>query len=317
MNENDDLDALFEDDTPTTETVTEAPAEPSDAAEPAAEEAPDTPNEAPQADAPAGAETPPAEEAEAPAAPGETPAPPAPVEEQPAKPLTAEEVRSIVTNIRDEERNSGKELRALEDEVISKYYPEGLSNVLIDEKSGMELRTPQDVVDASGGEMSMEDAAKWLMNEQYKLDKTVSDIRESARELAQTNRNFKDGATRVIERYQYIFDRYPALQGKVYKNYMKAVKMDSEKDLILSAPDIEEYYADFMEPYVMALGAKPAAQAPAQSSPAQAATAPATIPESKQTPEDRMDISGDVGGGDGSDGNPNDPESSLNKLFGE
>jgi hypothetical protein len=47
--------------------------------------------------------------------------------------------------------------RALEDttnEVMDAYYPDGLSNTLVDQASGKELKTPQDVVDASGGNMS-------------------------------------------------------------------------------------------------------------------------------------------------------------------
>jgi hypothetical protein len=97
---------------------------------------------------------------------------------------------------------------------------------------------------------------------------------------------------------------------------MKTVKMDNEKDLILSAPDIEDYYAEVMEPYVMAIGYQPQAAAP--TAPAAAATAEAPkIPESKQTAEDRMDVGGDGGSGGDTEADPNDPDASLSKLFGE
>lgn len=234
--------------------------------------------------------------------------------QEPVKPLTADEARALFNDIRNQERESKQIIEEAEKEVIAKYYPQGLSNVLVDEKTGKELRSPQDVVDLTNGEMSIEEATRWLMNEQYKLDTKVAEIKQSARELAEVNANFKQGAARVLETYKDVFAKYPQLQNKVFKNYMKAVKMDNEKDLILSAPDIEEYYRDFMEPYLMNMGE--AAPAPAQTP---SADAPKIPDAPKQTAADRMDVSGDAGGGTGGDDDvdPNDPVASLNKLFGE
>lgn len=318
--DNNDLDEIIEDAPQTPEQTTETPPETTPPEAPA--ETPQGPSKTPEDDKGAGAETPPAEPAAPPAEESKTPAEESdkPAEE-PAKPLTAEEARKLWQDIRDQERNSTKALDETEQEILKAYYPQGLSNTLVDESTGKELRTPQDVVDASGGQMSMEEAANWLMNEQAKLDRTVSEVKKSARELAETNYNFKQGAVRVLEKYQPIFDKYPQLQNKIYKNYMKTVKMDSEKDLILSAPDIEEYYADVMEPYVMAFSYQPQPAA-APGTPAAPASAPAggtppAIPESKQTVADRMDVSGDGGGGGDSTADPNDPEASLNNLFGE
>lgn len=304
----DDLDSMFDDEnTHATEETTEAT---TDTSEQAAEsqEAPAA-EQAAEADAGAADETAPAEEAEAPAAPSQATdegdseaAPAAPT------PLTADDVRSIISDLRTQERDSGKTLDQAEKEILDAYYPQGLSNVLVDEKSGRELRTPQDVVDLSDGEMTIEEASQWLMNEQYKLDRQIVELKQSARELAETNTNFKQGVTRVLEKYQPIFDKYPQLQRKVYNNYMKTVKMDNEKDLVLSAPDIEDYYADVMEPYVMAFQY--------QQTPSTSAAEKPKIPESKQTAADRMDISGDSGSG-AAETDPNDPDSELNKLFGE
>jgi hypothetical protein len=304
----DDLDTMFNDDN---KLPTEVVADPPVATVPDSDQtgSGDTPAGEAEGDAPEQPQTPPSEDPkaqdESPVEKGEPAA-----QEQP-KPLTAEEVRQIMSDVRDQERNSGKALEEAEKEVLAAYYPQGLSNTLVDESTGKEIRSPQDVVDLSGGTMTTEQATQWLMNEQYKLDKQVADIKSSARELAEVNSNFKQGATRVIEKYKPIFDKYPQLQSKVYKNYMKTVKLDAEKDLILSAPDIEDYYADVMEPYVMAFGFQPA--------PAAAPAAPAAaIPVSKQTAADRMDVGGDVGGdAGGGDIDPNDAEATLNKFFGE
>lgn len=252
------------------------------------------------------APAPPNEKGEEPETPPETPS--EPVEPEPAKPLTADEVRSIVSDIRRDEQVANKSQQALTDDIVRAYYPQGLSNTLIDDATGRELKTPQDVVDVSGGNMTMEEAAQWLMNEQYKLDRQVAEIKESARGLAEVNSNFREGAVRVIEKYQAIFDKWPQLQNKIYKNYMKTVKMDSEKDLILSAPDIEEYYEAVMEPYVLAHQFSQK-QTPPSSPP------PVGIPDApKQSAEDRMDVSGD--GGVEKQVNKDDPDDTLGDLFG-
>lgn len=301
---NDDIDSLFEeDDKPTAQAVAEAPA--------------DTPEpEAPAEDAPAPEATP---EGEAPdTTPVEEEVPPV---EEPAKPLSAEEVRAIMAEVRDQERNSAKVLDEAEKEVLNVYYPQGLSNTLVDEETGKEIKSPQDVVDLSKGTMTTEEATQWLLNEQYKLDKQVAEIKSSARELAEVNHNFKQGAVRVLETYKDVFDKFPGLQTKVYKNYMKTVKMDTEKDLVLTASDIEEYYRDFMEPYVMAASFKGSAPGgapdPAATPPPEQAPAPSQMPVSKQTAKDRMDEGGDGGVGNDNKPDPNDPNATLNELFGE
>lgn len=241
-------------------------------------------------------------------------------QEAPA-PLTKEDIQAAFREARETERNSTRELDELTDDVIKKYYPDGLSNVLIDEKSGKELRTPQDVIDASGGEMSYEDAWRWLNNEQQKLDQQVNQIKDQARNLAETNANFSTGIDRVLTKYKPVFDAFEkqGIQQKVYKAFMKQVKMDEGKELVLSAPDVEEFYDLVMEPYLLAYGNMQTAQAGQNQAPAQSPTPqePAKVPDSKPSINDRLDESGDVGVGANDDADPNDADSSLNKLFGE
>ena len=221
--------------------------------------------------------------------------PPAPVETP--QPLTKDDVTAIITNLRNDERNSSKELDTTVKEVLDAYYPDGLSNVLVDEASGKELRTPQDVVAASGGQMSTEEAAQWLLNEQYKLDQSVAKIKDDARNIAETTVNFKRDSIAVIEKYEPLFKAYPHLQKKVYDKLMKQVKVDEKNGVILSAPDVIEHYDDYLEPYQQAFeyGTKQPATNP---------TAPVTPPAPTPTAEDRMDISGD--GGQAPVDDPND-----------
>lgn len=256
-------------------------------------------------------------------APAETPAAdegkPAEVPEKPETPapLTAEQVREIMSEVRTEERNSGKQLEQTEAEILKAYYPDGLTNTLIDKSTGREIKTPQDVVELSNGQMTTEEAAQWLVNEQFRLDRENAEIRRSARELAETNINFERGSKTVLQRYgETVFKEYPHLQERVYKQYMNLVKYDADKGVILSAPDIEEFYDTMLEPYRLAYEYKTrqSAVAPTEPAPEQK---PAEPP--KPTADDRMDISGDSGSGAGGkhEADPNNPDESLSELFGE
>lgn len=240
--------------------------------------------------------------------PEETPKPPEnpetpPAPEQP-QPLTKNDVQEVVSNILNTERSSSKELDTTAQEVLEAYYPDGLSDVLVDEKSGKELRTPQDVVDASGGQMSTEEAAQWLMNEQFKLDNQIKKIRSDAREIAETTVNFKRDSMTVLEKYDPLFKWQPHLQKKAFDLMMKQVKVDKERGVILSAPDVMDLYDTYLEPYQRAYEFK-------TSQLATNPTAPVTPELAKPTAEDRMDISGD--GGPAPIDDPNDFAQQVSK----
>lgn len=230
-------------------------------------------------------------------------------EEEPPKapettqPLTKDDVNSVVRDLLDNERSSSKELETTSKEVLDAYYPDGLSNVLTD-TNGNELKTPQDVIDASDGQMSMEQATQWLMNEQFKLDKQVDNIKSQAKEIAETTLNFKRDAVSAVKKYEPLFTKYPHLQSKVYEKLMKQVKVDKDKGVILSSPDVMEHYDDYLEPYQQAY----------EFATKQSATNPTPDPGGeppKPTAEDRMDVAGD--GGQSPVDDPNDFAQQVSK----
>lgn len=256
--------------------------------------------EAPKEDA-----TPPAddekkeEEGTKPPTPPETP----PTQEEP-KPLTKDDVASIINNVRSEERASVKELDTATNDVLEAYYPDGLSNVLVDQTTGKELRTPADVVEASGGQMSTEEAAQWLLNEQYKLDQDVARIKDDAKKIAETTINFKRDAQAALVKYEPLFKAYPHLQQKVFDKLMQQVKADTEKGVILSAPDVMDHYDFYLEPYQKAFEY-------ANNQSVTNPTPPATPPPVTPSAEDRLDEGGD--GGQSPVDDPNDFAQQVNK----
>lgn len=219
--------------------------------------------------------------------PPETPATP-PVEEAP-QPLTKDDVTSIIRNLQISERSSGKELETATNDVLESYYPEGLSNDLVDQNTGKVLKTPQDVVEATNGQMSMEDAAQWLMNEQFKLDREVADIKGKATQIAETTINFKRDSVAALEKYDPLFKAFPMLQEKAFNLMMKQTKVDKEKGVILAAPDVLDLYDTYLEPYQLAY----------EHSTKQPATNATPAPAAPATPapglEDRLDDTGDGG----------------------
>lgn len=297
MNPEDEFDEAFEGfgEEPTTQPAdppTEDNKENNDANEdiPTGDNAGDTPtiDEEESATVPSDSEEDKGEEA--PSEPGAGSEVPKGADEQPEapQPLTKEDLEATVKNLLTTERNSVKEIETATNEVLEAYYPDGLSNTLVDETTGKELRTPQDVVDASGGQMSIEEASQWLMNEQFKLDQQIKDIRDNASKIAETTMSFKRDAVNAVEKYEPLFKKFPALQQKVFDRLMKQVKADNDKGVILSAPDVMEFYDDYLEPYQLAFEHS-------QQQPATNPVAPPAPEPPKPTAEDRMDISGDGG----------------------
>ena len=225
-------------------------------------------------------------------------------DEQPSQPLTRDDVTTILRDLRREERTSGQEMEDATASVLEQYYPNGLSEVLIDQNSGKELRTPQDVVEASGGDMSIEEAQQWLVNEQFKLSKSIDEIKANARTIAENTMNFHKDSVAVLQKYEPLFTAYPQLQEKMYNKLMKQVKADEAKGVILSAPDVMEFYDDYLEPYQQAY----------EFSTNKPATNPTDAPETppaKPSAEDRLDEGGD--GGEEELDDPNDFAQQVNK----
>jgi len=252
-------------------------------------------------------ETPPADPSKPaegdPAAPKDPETPPAPEEPAAPQPLTRDDVADVIRNMRNEDRISSTAVEDATNDVIEAYHPGGLSNVLVDQTTGKELKTPQDVVDATNGEMGMEQAAQWLLNEQYKLDQNIAKIKSDARAVAETTLTFRNNGTAAVEKYEPLFKAFEkmGLQQRVFDKMMKFVKADEKKGVILSAPDPMEFYDDYLEPYVTAF----------EHSKQQAATNPVTPPAdpaappapAKPTQQDRLDE-----GGDGGQEEPNNPD---------
>lgn len=308
-----ELAAAFEaDEAGSTPKPPETPAEepkPGEATPPAPE-TPPKPGEEPKKDEPAKPEapkegepaTPPAADEKKPeedaTKPKDPEAPKPPEEPVAPQPLTKEDVTGIIQNIQTQERTSTKQVEETTKEVLDAYYPEGLSNTLVDQATGKELKTPADVVAVTNGAMTTEEAAQWLMNEQFKLDQSVAKIKEDAKNVAETTINFKRDCITALQKYEPLFKWQPTLQPKVFDKLMKMVKADEKRGVILSSPDVMDHYDFYLEPYRLAFEY-------ATKNPATNPTPEAPAPEPpKPGADDRLDEGGD--GGASTVDDPND-----------
>jgi hypothetical protein len=141
------------------------------------------------------------------------------------------------------------------------------------------------------------------MNEQYKLDQDIAKIKNDAKGIAETTVKFRQDGVAVLQKYEPLFKAYPQLQEKVWNTYNPLVKADKDKNVILSAPDMQNFYDTFLEPYRMAfeLG---------QNKPATAPEAPPTPPATPSV-DDRLDEGGD--GGQSPVNDPNDFAQQVSK----
>lgn len=220
-------------------------------------------------------------------------------------PITEDSLRSILSDLREEEYRYSKEVEDVYRDIQSRYYPNGISRVLTDSKTGLEIRTAQDVIDLSENpDLTIEEAERWRLVKQAELDAQVQEIERTTRQIAEQSVALKRGAERVQQKYADLFKAHPALERKVTAMYMQTVNIDKETNTILSAPiDIEEFYSNYLEPYQTAFSAS--------NTPAAPTPKPAPTPSK----DDRLDEHGDGGLGDGDDDDPDDFEAQLKKEF--
>lgn len=207
-------------------------------------------------------------------------------------PLTKNDIESVVSNLLSTERDSAKQLESVTNDVIEAYYPDGLTNILVDESTGKKLLSPADVVEASGGTMTIEEANQWMLNEQFKLNSQVANIKEQARKIAETTISFKRDAVAAVQKYEPLFKARPELQEKVYKRLMEQVEIDSKKGVILKAPDVMDHYDFYLEPYQQEFERSNGTPA---TNPVPPQTPPPAAPPAKPGINDRLDETGDGG----------------------
>ena len=95
-------------------------------------------------------------------------------------------------------------MNSLRDEIIQKYYPDGIDQTLR-ASDGTEIKTAQDIVDmgltkTNGEEFTYEEAAQWIMDQRQSISRNLDEIKDNAALIAETQ-NLLDGMDIIRAEY--------------------------------------------------------------------------------------------------------------------
>lgn len=142
----------------------------------------------------------------------------------------------------------------LRDEIIQKYYPDGIDQTLRT-SDGTEIKTAQDIVDmgltkANGEEFTYEEAAQWIMDQRQSISRNLDEIRDNAMMIAETNQSLLDGMDRVRAEYGDLLATIPEINQQVTNAYLKTLTIDQERGVVTNAPvDMVDFYRMALAPY--------------------------------------------------------------------
>ena len=167
---------------------------------------------------------------------------------------TKQDIKDAMAEYNQAQTDRINEVSTLRDEIIQKYYPDGIDQTLR-ASDGTEIKTAQDIVDmgltkANGEEFTYEEAAQWIMDQRQSISRNLDEIRDSAMAVAETNQNLLDSMDRVRAEYGDLLAAIPEINAQVTNAYLKTLTIDQERGVVTNAPvDMVEFYRMALAPY--------------------------------------------------------------------
>jgi len=167
---------------------------------------------------------------------------------------TKQDVKDAMTEYNQAQTAKIDQVNSLRDEIIQKYYPDGIDQTLR-ASDGTEIKTAQDIVDmgltkANGEEFTYEEAAQWIMDQRQSISRNLDEIKDNAVLIAETNQTLLDGMDRIRAEYGDLLATIPEINKQVSDMYLKTLTVDQERGIVTNAPvDIVEYYRSALAPY--------------------------------------------------------------------
>lgn len=180
--------------------------------------------------------------------------PEAPKEPETPQFATKQDIKDAMAEYNQAQTAKIDHVNNLRDEIIQKYYPDGIDQTLR-ASDGTEIKTAQDIVDmgltkANGEEFTYEEAAQWIMDQRQSISRNLDEIRDNAALIAETNQSLLDGMDRVRAEYGDLLATIPEINRQVSDMYLKTLIIDQERGIVTNAPvDIVEYYRSALAPY--------------------------------------------------------------------
>ncbi len=206
-------------------------------------------------------------------------------DEVPEKFATKDDIKAALREMDAEKKTYEADHKGMQAEVLEKLFPEGVDRVLRD-SDGDPINGIDDLtklVNPKTGDLfTEEEAGRWLLEAQQKLNQDIQQLEAYASDIVDTNISLKDGSDRVAELYGDLLKSIPDMADQLLEAYSKTLVRDPKTGIVVKAPvDVVEFYNIALAPY-KDVAAKAAAQAEADKKAADEAAKKAAEEKKKQ-----------------------------------
>lgn len=166
---------------------------------------------------------------------------------------TKDDIKAALREMDAEKQTYEADRKGMQAEVLDKLFPEGVDRVLRDSEgdpiNGIDDLTK--LINPKTGDLfTDEEAGRWLLEAQQKLNQDVQQLEEYAAEIVDTNISLKDGSERVNELYGDLLKTVPEMADKLLDAYSKTLVRDPKTGIVIKAPvDVVEFYSMALAPY--------------------------------------------------------------------
>ena len=206
-------------------------------------------------------------------------------DEIPEKFATKDDIKAALREMDAEKKTYESDHKGMQNEVLEKLFPEGVDRVLRD-SDGDPINGIDDLtklVNPKTGDLfTEEEAGRWLLEAQQKLNQDIQQLEAYASDIVDTNISLKDGSDRVAELYGDLLKSIPDMADQLLEAYSKTLVRDPKTGIVIKAPvDVVEFYNIALAPY-KDVAAKAAEQAEADKKAADEAAKKAAEEKKKQ-----------------------------------
>lgn len=174
-------------------------------------------------------------------------------DEVPEKFATKDDIKAALREMDVEKKTYEADHKAMQSEVLEKLYPEGIDRVLRD-SDGDPINGIDDLtklVNPKTGDLfTDEEAGRWLLEAQQKLNQDIQQLESYAADIVDTNISLKDGSERVADLYGDLLATVPEMADKLLEAYSRTLVRDPKTGIVIKAPvDVVEFYSMALAPY--------------------------------------------------------------------
>ncbi len=167
---------------------------------------------------------------------------------------TKEVVKEAIQEIEASKLSRSESLESIKKEVEETLYPDGIDRQLRDSDgdpiTGIDDLTK--LINPNTNEnFTEEEAGRWLLAAQKKLNEDVETIEHFIEEVADTTQSLTEGAERVATKYSEILSQDVQMKDRLLAAYQRTLVKDPATGVVIKAPiGVEEFFDLALEPTI-------------------------------------------------------------------